>query len=156
MGPMSNVPLQLTIARFGMVAPPAPHYYRWRSQLSVERVRWLRANVLDLAIASTLEAQLQKRPSRSAAKTSAITRGEARKAVLEVKAASRSGAAKRSGRRAGKRAPSSLVERYLGHFGVGHTHAAGKRGSTSKRGSIAKRSGAKKSGSASKGYRRAS
>ena len=80
-------------------------------------------------------------------KTGSLSRGQARKAVLEVKKA-RAGGRKTGGP---KKVSSSYVERYLGHFGSGLNshHAATKRGA-------AKKTSSKKTSSAARKYRRAS
>lgn len=82
---------------------------------------------------------MTKRAIVGAKKTGSITRAEARRAFRAVKKA-------RSGSTAGRsRTPVSaaIIERYLGHFGVGPSKATGKNGFGVKK-SAAKKSAAKK------------
>ena len=80
--------------------------------------------------------------------SSALTRTEARKAVLGVKKARSTSAKKASS--AAKKASSWSVKRYLGHFGVGPesaestTRRPAKKGATKKKTTARKTSGAKK------------
>lgn len=89
---------------------------------------------------------MHKRTSLSASKTSSISRLQARKAVLGVKAArSGSGSARASSLHSAKKASSSFVERYLGHFGVGPSSTATKKSGAAKKAGATKKSVGKKS-----------
>jgi hypothetical protein len=81
---------------------------------------------------------MQKRTSVARHKPSSISRTEARKAVLGVKSSRASGARKTATK--SKSATPSIIERYLGHFGVGSSPAVAKRGSGAKKAGTAKKS----------------
>jgi hypothetical protein len=89
---------------------------------------------------------LRKTDSR----TGSLSRGQARKAVLEVKEARSRG--RKTGR--AKKVPSSYFERYLGHFGSTQETPESSRHPATKRGA-AKKTRSKKTTSAAKKYRRA-
>lgn len=80
---------------------------------------------------------MQKRTSVARHKPSSISRTEARKAVLGVKSSRASGAKTAT---KSKSATPSIIERYLGHFGVGSSPAVAKRGSGAKKAGTAKKS----------------
>ena len=81
-------------------------------------------------------------------KTGALSPLQARKAVQSVKAKSESGSPKQSAARSARKVSPSVVERYLGHFGVVSAGSAVKRVGGSK--------GSAKKASAHKASRKAS
>ena len=95
-----------------------------------------------------------KRASGIHSKGGTLSRLQARKAVLGVKAKRSTSVAKKATAPSAKKASSSFVERYLGHFGVGRASVAAKKGGAKKDVS-SKKSSAKK-GATIKSYRRAS
>jgi hypothetical protein len=76
----------------------------------------------------------RKQSSAGRSKTSSVSRSEVRAAVLGVKAArTATGSARKATARGKESVASSVVERYLGHFGVGSARGAASKGATAKK-----------------------
>ena len=91
-----------------------------------------------------------KSASGSRSKTGSLSRGEARNAVLGIKAKRAASGSKKASSPA-RNTSSSLIERYLGHFGVGASSVGAKKAVSRKVAS--KKSASKKT--TAKSFRRA-
>lgn len=98
-----------------------------------------------------------KRASSGQSSVGTVSRGDIRKAVLQIKAKRAASAAKKSTRTFASPTPAQ-IERYLGRFGVGNSSGSSSAGSarakTAKKAAVAKKAAAKKI--ASKSFHRAS
>jgi hypothetical protein len=99
-----------------------------------------------------------KRASSGQSSVGTVSREDLRKAVLHIKAKRAGSAAKKSTRTFASSTP-ALIERYLGHFGVGNSSVSSPAGSatrakTAKKAKVTKKAAAKKV--ASKSLHRAS